>query len=129
MKVTEISENPDTEDDLAQYFPKRYQQRAHALLKFIRPKLNLDSEMRVEYDDGSTGSNLIDLLRYVLLPKLSESKRPLDSTKFVIWLKRIGAPTSFLTHDIVLRRSKGPININNDGSAPKQQRLGKWKAF
>lgn len=124
-------------DALLVFFAKRFRSRISVLLRFILPRIKLDENMRVLYDDGSIGSNIIDLVRYYTIPTNTKTTRPTDAVRFGLWLKQIGAPLSVLTRDIFLKRSnednisavKQPLSVppksaHNASKSPRS----KWKA-
>ena len=57
--------------------PKEVQKRAWQIVEKVKPTLDISD--RIIYQDGTLGSNIVDLLRYSL--GLSEQK-PSDYTKF-----------------------------------------------
>ena len=111
------STTDDKVDELLKFFSKRVQSRANTLLRFIIPKINLDENLRIVYGDGTVGSNIIDLVRYVILPKLSSKTRKADSERFALLLRQVGAPNSVIARDLVLNRSTRSDNSNHEQSA------------
>lgn len=102
---------------MVELFPKNIRNKAKLLLQFVEPRIKTDSDDRVIYDDGQIGSHLLDLIRFFVLPTTMNVSRPIDASKFGIWLKIKGVPNSAVGRDLILNseeksmiRGKGKNN-------------------
>jgi hypothetical protein len=79
---TTVETMEDEEHDLSQLFPKRLQSKVKLLLSHLR-NATQDDHNRVVYTDGSVGSAMHDILRYLVTDSGQFSApRPLDIDKF-----------------------------------------------
>ena len=99
---TAETEVPQGLTDVIRLLPKRYQTKARGLIHYLAGRINLDSDLRVVYDDGTTGSHILDLIRYYTYPKILKIHRPLDAVQFGLKLKEIGVPDATISRSVVL---------------------------
>ena len=59
--------------------PNDSRSKAEDLVEKLKPTVNIAD--RVMYEDGTIGSNIVDLLKYYVMPEAYE--RPVDYHKFV----------------------------------------------
>lgn len=76
--------------------PKKYHQKATLMLNAISPFIKLDSMGRVMYPDNRSGSNLVDLVLFLVSPETIRRPRPLDIPKFLEICRKAGCPTNAL---------------------------------
>ena len=74
--------------------PKNIRGKASMLMHYINNVVRVTDEGIVEYDDGSFGSNIIDLLKYFCSSGSIVVKKPFDADRLEQLLKDIGAPLS-----------------------------------
>lgn len=99
--IEEKVEGPDYEF-LINLLPKTYRNRAKMLLHYLKP--NLSVQGRIVYEKGNVGSHILDLLKFVLMPKSFRRKAPNDIAIFVDALKNSGAPDSAYVYDAPVRK-------------------------
>lgn len=84
---------------LKDLFPKNLRSRAETILRLIGSHVKVSENNSVIYSDNTIGSNIIDLIKYVIIPSGSVMRRPLrayDATLFEKVLKQAGTPDSIL---------------------------------
>ena len=74
--------------------PKNIQGKANLLMHYVNKVVQVTEEGIVQYDDGSYGSNIIDLLKYFCSSRNFRVKKPFDADKLEKLLKEAGAPLS-----------------------------------
>ena len=74
--------------------PKNIQGKANMLMHYVTKVVRITEEGLVQYDDGSYGSNIIDLLKYFCASGNLRSQKPFDADKIGKLLKEVGAPDS-----------------------------------
>lgn len=80
--LAEPSTNRDNSDQVE--FPSNIKQRADQLWSSVKKSVHLNGEQQVVYDDDDvTGSHVVDLMEYFLLPRSKQRPRPYDSDKFL----------------------------------------------
>jgi hypothetical protein len=117
------SENGEI-DVLVDLLPRQYRNKAKLLLGFLKPRVRLDEQMRILYENGDKGSNLLDMIRFYVLPISSKTKRPLDALRFGLWMKKEGVPRSAIGREIVLKHEQDTIE-NMRGKARISQKKKK----
>lgn len=63
-------------------------QKSSALIKKLRPRLDMTSSGNIMYPDGTIGSQLETLVEYAVAPQKTID-RPIDSDKFVEYLQSL----------------------------------------
>lgn len=74
--------------------PKNIRAKATMLMHYIDKLVRITDEGIVQYDDGSYGSNIIDLLKYFCSSGYLNMPKPIDADKLETLLKETGAPQS-----------------------------------
>lgn len=87
--MVESNRNESESENVIELLPKSYRNRARVILYYLKPKL--DSRKNIIYADGSVGSHLLDLLKFVL----NQKARPMpDGDKFIELLITKSVPRS-----------------------------------
>ena len=108
--LSSISPSKSADDDesgkrhrfLIELLPKNIQRKASMLLHYIVKVARITEEGIVQYEDGSYGSNLIDLLKYLCGSGFSV-KKPFDADKLENLVKNAGAPESAFGKQVMRR--------------------------
>ena len=103
--LTQYNQSQNSIITMAELLPKNLRNRAKVLLHYIDGKIRLSDQQRVIYEDGTTGSHLLDLVRYFTSP-LTKT-RPMDSHQFLTLLHKNGVPE----HAIVNRSTGKDTNL------------------
>ena len=110
-KTTVMTITPDTESkkhdqfsDLVKLFPKNYRNKVKLFLHYVQKRVKLDENDNVVYPDLTRGSNIIDHVRYFIMP--FSKGRPIDAPQFEQIIDEIGVPKSILAK----RRAIGAIS-------------------
>ena len=91
------------------------------LIHYLRGNVTIDDNQRVVYPDGTTGSHILDLIRYYVYPSTLKLSRPLDAIEFGMLLKGIGVPTASIGRDLVLNREPHEVITQHTAKrAPKR---------
>lgn len=93
FKVVESNDNtidPSSNDgkdsmkDIVEMAPKNLKGKAKIFIQFLRAhKANVDENLHIMYNDGTVGSHLFDIFKYVATSALMSTSRPWDTVKFV----------------------------------------------
>ena len=94
------AENPF--ESLVELLPKRYRQKATVIAHYLNGNIQLDPNQRIIYEDGSSGSHFLDLMRYFVYPKSIKVSRPIDAVRFGLLLKSMGVPDFAIRKEISL---------------------------
>lgn len=122
-------------DKLPLLLPKRQQNKAAAIIHFLKSVVNMDSNNRIIYEDGSVGSHLLDLLRYYTSPISIMKDRPLDALKFGLLLRKAGVPEYAIGRQLVLKRKADagkPVSVAKrvkNGNGQRSTTKFKWKTI
>lgn len=91
---------------MTKLFPKRSRSRASLLLHYALKHISLDENERVRYGDGSSGSHIVDLVRYFVNPPAMHIERPIDALKFAMHLRSKGVPEAAFARHVEVASSK-----------------------
>lgn len=86
-----------TTDQIIAVIPKRWQQKARALLQLVRDHVEWDARGQLIIDNEAIrGSHISDVLKHTVVPSFSKREGPIGSREFATVLTEINAPQSLV---------------------------------
>lgn len=90
VAIQEEQQHASNLESLVDLLPKCYRSKAKTILHHLQDRITLNDIQRVVYDDGTVGSNVLDLIRYFVSPFVKE--RPIDAPDFKKMMNDAGVP-------------------------------------
>ena len=127
VEVIDHSSN-SKESDIISLIPKRLQNKAKLLLHYLG-HINIADNGCIIYSDQSKGSNLFDLVKYIISDINFAPARPVDIDKFLHLLKLKGVPDAALGRGRSINEEQfdtRPLSSKRKLPSKKRPRL-KWQ--